>query len=68
VCKNKRISQAKVGSRCHARCGVAGADVTINKRNATWTTNAASKTSGDADPSPLTTGASAAAPNNFLGS
>src|SRR6185437_10545694 len=28
----------------------------IKKRNATWTTNAASKTYGDADPSPLTTG------------
>ena len=34
----------------------AGADFTINARNATWTTNAASKTYGDADPSPLTTG------------
>ncbi|MGI9101273.1 MAG: PxKF domain-containing protein, partial [Terriglobales bacterium] len=43
-----------------------GADFTISKRNATWTTSAASKTYGDADPSPLTTGASAAAPNNFL--
>src|SRR5205807_611490 len=29
---------------------------TINKKNATWTTNSASKTYGDADPSPLTTG------------
>src|SRR5207247_517802 len=29
---------------------------TINKKNATWTTNAASKTYGDADPVPLTTG------------
>src|SRR6185369_5726181 len=28
----------------------------IKKRNATWTTNAASKTYGDADPNPLTTG------------
>src|SRR3954447_9903720 len=28
----------------------------MNKRPATWTTNAASKTYGDADPSPLTTG------------
>src|SRR5207245_4425798 len=34
----------------------AGAEFTINKRNATWTTNAASKTYGDAEPSPLTTG------------
>src|SRR6185312_404565 len=34
----------------------AGADFTITARNATWTTNAASKTYGDADPSPLTTG------------
>ena len=30
--------------------------VTINLRAATWTTNASSKTYGDADPSPLTTG------------
>src|SRR5207244_39916 len=29
---------------------------TINKKNATWTTNPASKTYGDADPVPLTTG------------
>jgi hypothetical protein len=29
---------------------------TINKKDATWTTNAASKTYGDADPVPLTTG------------
>jgi hypothetical protein len=34
----------------------AGADFTINARNATWTTNPASKTYGDADPIPLTTG------------
>jgi hypothetical protein len=34
----------------------AGAEFTINKRAATWTTNAASKTYGDVDPSPLTTG------------
>ena len=34
----------------------AGADFTINKRLATWTTNAATKTYGDADPVPLTTG------------
>src|SRR5205807_1684712 len=33
-----------------------GAEFTINKRNATWTTNANSKTYGYADPSPLTTG------------
>jgi hypothetical protein len=33
-----------------------GAEFTINKRNATWTTNAASKTYGDTDPIPLTTG------------
>jgi MBG domain (YGX type)/Galactose oxidase, central domain len=33
-----------------------GAEFTINKRLATWTTNAASKTYGDADPAPLTTG------------
>src|SRR3954447_23855000 len=34
----------------------AGAEFTINKRIATWTTNLNSKTYGDADPSPLTTG------------
>src|SRR5207237_8473635 len=34
----------------------AGAKFTINKKNATWTTNPASKTYGDADPGPLTTG------------
>ena len=34
----------------------AGAEFTIDKRDATWTTNPASKTYGDADPSPLTTG------------
>ena len=33
-----------------------GAEFTINKRLATWTTNPASKTYGDADPVPLTTG------------
>src|SRR5205814_110982 len=34
----------------------AGAEFTIEKRLATWTTNAKSKTYGDADPSPVTTG------------
>src|SRR5205814_838621 len=34
----------------------AEAEFTINKRLATWTTNPASKTYGDLDPSPLTTG------------
>src|SRR5207253_7590407 len=34
----------------------AGADFTVNKRPATWTTNANSKTYGDGDPNPLTTG------------
>src|SRR4029453_16795501 len=33
-----------------------GAEFTINKRLATWTTNDASKTYGDLDPVPLTTG------------
>src|SRR5439155_21219069 len=32
------------------------ASITINKKAATWTTNANSKTYGYADPSPLTTG------------
>src|SRR5205807_1480981 len=39
----------------------AGATFTINKRDATWTTNPNSKTYGDADPNPLTTGS-----GNFL--
>jgi len=34
----------------------AGADFTITKRSASWTTQPASKTYGDVDPSPLTTG------------
>jgi MBG domain (YGX type)/Bacterial Ig-like domain (group 3)/Galactose oxidase, central domain len=34
----------------------AGAEFTINKRPATWTTNNNSKTYGDPDPAPLTTG------------
>jgi hypothetical protein len=34
----------------------AGADFTITKRRASWTTDPKSKTYGDADPSPLTTG------------
>src|SRR5207253_928875 len=34
----------------------AGANFTINARPATWTTNANSKTYGDNDPNPLTTG------------
>ena len=33
-----------------------GAEFTIDKRLATWTTDPASKTYGDADPIPLTTG------------
>ena len=33
-----------------------GAEFTINKRLATWTTNPNSKTYGDPDPSPITTG------------
>src|SRR5207249_1762030 len=39
----------------------AGADFTINARPATWTTNPSSKTYGDLDPVPLTTGS-----GNFL--
>ena len=34
----------------------AGAEFTINKRLATWTTDPNSKTYGDPDPAPLTTG------------
>src|SRR5262249_35160390 len=40
----------------------AGAEFTINKRLATWTTNPNSKTYGDPDPSPLTT----ASGSNFV--
>jgi len=40
----------------------AGAEFTINKRLATWTTNSASKTYGDPDPGPLTTGSG----SNFI--
>jgi hypothetical protein len=40
----------------------AGADFTISRRAATWTTNPNSKTYGDADPNPLTTGSG----NNFV--
>ena len=39
-----------------------GAEFTINKRLATWTTNANSKTYGDLDPVPLTTGSG----SNFI--
>src|SRR5262249_33272534 len=39
-----------------------GAEYTVNKRQATWTTNPASKTYGDADPTPLTTGSG----SNFI--
>src|SRR5204862_327986 len=39
-----------------------GAAFTINRRDATWTTNTNSKTYGDADPAPLTTGSG----SNFL--
>src|SRR5207249_1707143 len=39
----------------------AGAEFTIDKRDATWTTNPNSKTYGNAEPSPLTTGS-----GNFL--
>jgi len=34
----------------------AGANFTISKRDATWTTNPSGKTYGDADPVPLTNG------------
>src|SRR6185437_7753439 len=40
----------------------AGAHFTISRRDATWTTNPNSKTYGDADPAPLTTGSG----SNFL--
>src|SRR5439155_309569 len=40
-----------------------GASFAIEKRTATWTTNDNSKTYGDADPSPLTTGSG----SNFVG-
>src|SRR5204863_508737 len=44
----------------------AGNEFTISQRPATWTTNNSGKTVGNPDPNPLTTGASAASPNNFL--
>src|SRR6185312_15548519 len=40
-----------------------GAEFTIDKRLATWTTNANSKTYGDSDPNPITTGSG----SNFIG-
>src|SRR5205823_321258 len=43
-----------------------GNEFTISTRVVTWITDASSKTYGDADPAGLTTGASAASPNNFL--
>src|SRR5438445_13288511 len=40
----------------HDALPISGAAFTINTRPATWTTSANSKTYGDSDPNPLTTG------------
>src|SRR5204862_3940344 len=48
------LSPAGVLGKCTS--ANAGASFTINARNATWTTNPNSKTYGNPDPSPLTTG------------
>src|SRR5438445_2654526 len=45
----------------HDALPISGAAFTINTRPATWTTSANSKTYGDSDPNPLTTGS-----GNFL--
>src|SRR5207247_872074 len=55
------LSATVVGALNNYNITNAGNDFTIDKRDATWTTNANSKTYGDADPSPLTTGS-----GNFL--
>ncbi|MES2649498.1 MAG: MBG domain-containing protein, partial [Bacteroidota bacterium] len=55
------LSASVVGALDNYTITNAGADFTINKRLATWTTDASSKTYGEADPSPLTSGS-----GNFL--
>src|SRR2546430_5846822 len=50
------LSATVAGALSNYEITSAGADFTINKKNAAWTTNANSKTYGYADPSPLTTG------------
>ena len=50
------LSATMVGALDNYIITNAGAEFTINKRLATWTTNPNSKTYGDPDPSPLTTG------------
>src|SRR5204862_1220940 len=50
------LSATVAGALANYNVTNAGAEFTINKRDATWTTNPASKTYGNADPAPLTTG------------
>src|SRR5207244_650283 len=50
------LSSTVMGALANYNITNTGAEFTINKRDATWTTTAASKTYGDADPNPLTTG------------
>src|SRR5206468_2438547 len=56
------LSATVAGALANYTITNAGANFTINARAATWTTNPASKTYGDAEPSPLTTGSG----SNFL--
>src|SRR5207302_377265 len=55
------LSATVVGALNNYNITNAGNEFTIDKRDATWTTNANSKTYGNADPDPLTTGS-----GNFL--
>src|SRR5204863_248987 len=50
------LSATVAGALANYNITNAGAEFTINKRDATWTTNPASKIYGNADPAPLTTG------------
>src|SRR5213079_112946 len=50
------LSATVVGALANYNITNNGNSFTINARNATWTTNANSKTYGDSDPNPLTTG------------
>src|SRR5205085_1701657 len=50
------LSASVAGSSDNYNITNNGNSFTINARNATWTTNANSKTYGDSDPNPLTSG------------
>src|SRR5438445_12118884 len=56
------LSATVVGALNNYNITNAGNEFTIEKRDATWTTNANSKTYGNADPDPLTTGSRSEAP------